>query len=106
MIDCSGAGTAIRMYNTGSMMDPRSRQLSGCCILVDNICRATKMTALKVPYVICKAIESNELPEELRFTTFSFDKTLSSGMSICMALGEAFASAACEQLRRQEDLIQ
>ncbi|MFC1889400.1 FAD-dependent oxidoreductase [Thermodesulfobacteriota bacterium] len=79
VIDCSGVGAVIRMSNAGQVEESQLRQLSGFGFRVDNIRGANTMTAVKVPYCIREAVENNKLPEELRYTTFTFDDSLTSG---------------------------
>jgi hypothetical protein len=72
VIDCSGDGAIIQMSGAGYQVAPRSRrQLAGYAFRVKGLQDHDETLPVKVPYYLRKAVEAEELPFYLRFTTYT-----------------------------------
>jgi 2-polyprenyl-6-methoxyphenol hydroxylase-like FAD-dependent oxidoreductase len=72
VIDCSGEGTIIRMSGVRHQVTPpEKQQLAGYAFRVEGLREADELLALRVPYVLRKAVDEKEMPAYLKFTTYA-----------------------------------
>jgi len=71
VVDCSGAGTVIRLSGAAfRLAAPGRRQMAGFAIRRRGLKRVDAMTPLKVPYLLSREAEAGNLPDPLRYTVF------------------------------------
>lgn len=72
LIDCTGNGDLACLAGARSEIAPVDKlQLAGYIARVGGICQVDDSLSLKVPFLVAKGIEKQELPGLLRFTVFT-----------------------------------
>lgn len=72
VIDCSGDGIIIQM--SGAQHQARSadeQQLAGFSFRVEGLQEVDELLAVRVPYLLRKAVDGGKLPPYLKFTTYT-----------------------------------
>jgi 2-polyprenyl-6-methoxyphenol hydroxylase-like FAD-dependent oxidoreductase len=72
VIDCSGDGIIIQMSGARHQVTPPGeQQLAGYSFRIKGLQEADELLAVRVPYLLRKAVDDKELPPYLRFTTYA-----------------------------------
>jgi hypothetical protein len=72
VVDCTGSGEVAFLAGAEYWLaGAEELQLAGVTVLIKDLSASDQALAIKVPYVLAKAVEQGELSPAMRFTTFS-----------------------------------
>ncbi len=80
VIDASGDGAVLQACAAGCEPANDERQLAGYCFRLLQVNDPGRMAAIRVPYVVRRAVERGELTAELKYTTFLPDESGTEGI--------------------------
>jgi glycine/D-amino acid oxidase-like deaminating enzyme len=80
VIDASGSGeTGVMAGGSFELAPLQERQFAGYTIHIGGLTNTDDIMAVKVPYVLAKAVIDGKLPRAAQFTTFSFGRSPEEG---------------------------